>query len=81
MLTSLFLKLTYAGAEWIMWVLVALSFISVALIAERWLYFLRTRSGGAELAAQLHEELRSDCANRVRSTLQYTGAIQHDGHR
>jgi biopolymer transport protein ExbB/TolQ len=57
MLTSLFLKLTYVGAEWIMWVLVALSIISVALIVERWLYFIRTRWGGAELAAQLHEQL------------------------
>ncbi|HEX2476263.1 MAG TPA: MotA/TolQ/ExbB proton channel family protein [Lacipirellulaceae bacterium] len=59
MLTSLFLKLTYVGAEWIMWVLVALSIISVALIVERWLYFVRSRWGGAELAAQLQEQLRA----------------------
>jgi biopolymer transport protein ExbB/TolQ len=59
MLTSLFLKLTYVGAEWVMWVLVALSIISVALIVERWLYFIRSRGGGAELAAQLNEQLRA----------------------
>jgi biopolymer transport protein ExbB/TolQ len=59
MLTSLFLKLTYVGAEWVMWVLVALSIISVALIVERWLYFVRTRSGGADFAARLYEQLRA----------------------
>jgi biopolymer transport protein ExbB len=59
MLTSLFLRLTYVGAEWIMWVLVALSIISIALIVERWLYFIRSRAGSAELAAQLHEQLRA----------------------
>ena len=58
MLTSLFLRLTYVGAEWILWVLVALSIISIALMVERWLYFLRTRGHGAELGAQLQEQLR-----------------------
>ena len=59
MLTSLFLKLTYVGAEWILWLLVVLSIVSIALIVERWLYFLRTRASGDDLAAQLHEQLRS----------------------
>jgi biopolymer transport protein ExbB len=58
MLTSLFLRLTYVGAEWILWVLVALSIISIALMVERWLYFLRT-AYGAELRAQLQEQLRA----------------------
>jgi biopolymer transport protein ExbB/TolQ len=65
MLTSLFLKLTYVGAEWVMWVLVALSIISVALIIERWLYFVRTRSGGSDFAAQLHEQLRAGQAQNA----------------
>ena len=43
MLTSLFLRLAYVGAEWILWLLVALSIISLALMVERWLYFFRTR--------------------------------------
>lgn len=59
MLTSLFLRLTYVGAEWILWILVALSIISVALIVERWLYFLRTRTPGDELGVQLQEQLRT----------------------
>ena len=59
MLTSLFLKIAYVGAEWILWLLVALSIISLAVIVERWLYFFRTRAGGDGLAAQLQEELRA----------------------
>jgi biopolymer transport protein ExbB len=59
MLTSLFLRLAYVGAEWILWLLVALSIISLALIVERWLYFFRTRAGGDDLAARLQEELRA----------------------
>jgi biopolymer transport protein ExbB len=59
MLTSLLLKLTHVGAEWILWLLLVLSVISIALIVERWLYFLRTRVDGEELAAKLQEHLRA----------------------
>jgi biopolymer transport protein ExbB len=59
MLTGLFLKLTYVGAEWVLWILVVLSIVSIALIVERSLYFLRTRAVTDELAARLHEELRA----------------------
>jgi biopolymer transport protein ExbB/TolQ len=58
MLTELFLKLTYVGAEWIMWVLLFLSIISIALMVERALYFMRNRVDGESLAAQLYEQLR-----------------------
>jgi biopolymer transport protein ExbB len=59
MLTQLLLRLTYFGAEWILWLLVVLSLVSIAVIVERWFYFARTRVDGNELAAQLHEQLRN----------------------
>src|SRR5215212_6022704 len=59
MLTNLFLKLTYVGAEWVMWILLLLSIVSIALMVERWLYFLRTKVDGDELAARLDEQLRA----------------------
>lgn len=59
MLTSLFLRLTYVGAEWVMWVLLALSIVSIALMVERWLYYYRTRVNSEELAARLDEQLRA----------------------
>lgn len=59
MLTQLFLKLTYVGAEWVMWILLLLSIISIALMVERWLYFMRTKVDSDELAARLDEQLRA----------------------
>jgi biopolymer transport protein ExbB/TolQ len=59
MLTSLLLKLTYLGAEWILWLLVALSVTSIALIVERWLYFWRTGVDAEGLGAELQEQLRN----------------------
>ena len=45
MLTSLFLRLTYVGAEWVLYLLIFLSVISVAVILER-LRFYRVASRG-----------------------------------
>jgi biopolymer transport protein ExbB len=59
MLTNLFLKLTYIGAEWVMWVLLILSIISIALMVERWLFYMRTKVDSDDLAARLHEDLRT----------------------
>src|SRR3954452_22628130 len=59
MLTQLFLRLTFVGAEWVMWILLLLSIISIALMVERWLYFFRTKIDGDELAARLDEQLRA----------------------
>ncbi len=59
MLTSLFLRLTYVGAEWVLWLLLLLSVISIALMIERWLYFIRTRVNTDDLAAGLDEQLRA----------------------
>lgn len=59
MLTSLFLRLTYVGAEWVLWILLLLSIISIALMVERWLYFFRTKINADELAAGLDEQLRA----------------------
>jgi biopolymer transport protein ExbB/TolQ len=59
MLTQLFLKLTYVGAEWVLWILLLLSIISIALMVERWMYFYRTRIDTDDLATKLDEQLRA----------------------
>jgi biopolymer transport protein ExbB/TolQ len=59
MLTNLLLRLSYVGAEWVLWLLLILSVLSVALIVERWLYFVRTRHSGEGLAVQLQDQLRA----------------------
>jgi biopolymer transport protein ExbB len=59
MLTSLLLQVTLIGAEWVLWLLVLLSMISVALIVDRLLYFYRHQIDGDELADQLESHLRN----------------------
>ena len=59
MLTSLLLQVTLIGAEWVLWLLLLLSMISIALIVDRLLYFYRHRIDGDELAVQLEERLRN----------------------
>jgi biopolymer transport protein ExbB len=59
MLTQLFLKLTLVGAEWVLWVLVILSFVSVGIIVDRLWYFAEHRVDIAELAAKLEQFLRA----------------------
>src|ERR1043165_5394545 len=57
-LTGLFLKLAYIGAEWVLWVLLALSFLSIGIIIDRWLYFRREARDSETLNAALLEHLR-----------------------
>lgn len=57
MLTNLLLKLTYLGAEWILWLLVGLSILSIALVFERWFYYWRTGVDAEELGGRLQEDL------------------------
>ena len=58
MLTAKLLSFTLFGAEWILWLLVCLSVLSVALMLERAIFFLGHRlPGAADIALQI---LRGD---------------------
>ena len=59
MLTELLLKVAFVGSEWVLWVLLAINFVSVATIVDRILYFRRTRVDGEDLAGQLDPLLRN----------------------
>lgn len=56
-LTELFLRVTYLGAEWVLWLLVALSFLSVTLIVERFVFFSVRRVNIDRLLSQLKAAL------------------------
>ena len=58
MLTALFLKLAFVGAEWVMWILLALSFTNVAIVVERILYMKRTKVDGEQMRLELTQFLR-----------------------
>lgn len=59
MLTSHLLKLTLVGAEWVLWILVLLSVISVALIVDRCIYFYVRRVDGEALGEELEKSLQA----------------------
>src|SRR5262245_6686440 len=52
------LKVALLGSAWVMYLLIALSFVSLAAMLERWLYF--RRSGDAQLRAALEKALQAD---------------------
>lgn len=59
MLTEALLRLTLVGAEWVLWVLVLLSFISIALIVDRCIYFYVRRIDADALGNDLERLLQA----------------------
>lgn len=59
MLTHLFLNMTLMGAEWVLWVLILLSFLSIGIVVDRFLYFQRQQVDGVALAENLSQCLRA----------------------
>ena len=57
-LVKSFLGLTLIGAEWVLWLLVFLSILSLAIILERILFFLRMRHNFAQFNASLTDYLK-----------------------
>jgi biopolymer transport protein ExbB/TolQ len=58
MLTQKLLQLNLLGAEWVNWLLVVLSFVGVAITADRVLLYTRTRERFAALQAGVQDSLR-----------------------
>lgn len=58
-LTELVVKFTQFGAEWVMWVLVLMSILSVTVMIERLLYLRRHRVDADKLASLLDARLRA----------------------
>jgi biopolymer transport protein ExbB len=52
-ISAKFLGLTCHGAQWVLWLLIALSVVSLAVMLERWWYFRTHRLAPAALAADV----------------------------
>jgi biopolymer transport protein ExbB len=78
MLTGILLKLTMVGAEWILWLLVLLSIISVALIVERSLYFYNHRVDGDQLGQQVEALLNEGNVRGVWDLVNGSDCIEHE---
>ena len=79
MLTHQFLKLAGAGGEWVLWLLLLVSFVSFSAILERWLFFRRrgvdVRALGAEVLAKLEAKDRAGARALLRAHPSVEAAI------
>jgi biopolymer transport protein ExbB len=76
MLTKFLLDLALVGAEWVLWILVALSLVSVAMIIERaWFYWKRSVDLEA-LEHDLDEAFEAGELNRARDLLHKRDAME-----
>jgi biopolymer transport protein ExbB len=78
MLTGILLKLTMVGAEWVLWLLVLLSIVSVALIVERCLYFYNHRVDGEQLGQQVEQLLGEGNVRAVWDLVNGSDCIEHE---
>jgi biopolymer transport protein ExbB len=62
--------MTSFGAEWVMWVLIALSVVSVAVMLERAWFYVSIRDDLGGLANQLRDALRKSDFERARKILE-----------
>ncbi len=62
--------MTSFGAAWVMWILIALSVISVAIMLERAWFYLSLRDDLADLALRLRTSLRKGDFDQARSALE-----------
>src|ERR1700736_6146031 len=76
MLTQMFLKVAYAGSEWVLWILLLLSFVNVGVIVDRLLYFRRHRVNGDELAAHLDQFLRAGDLKQAYAMVRESDSIE-----
>ncbi len=71
MLSRLFLGMSLLGAEWVLYLLVGLSLLSITLIAERWLFYRSAGRGLDDFRTQLRNAAGnaawSDALNTARA--------------
>lgn len=79
-ISAKFLGLTCHGAQWVLWLLIALSVASVAVMLERWWYFRTHRLAPASLAADvrtlLRESSRASGFTEAPPTVELTAAVE-----
>ena len=72
-ITAQFKNFALLGAEWVMWILIVLSIISVTIMVERAIFFIGKRPNIGELITKVQEYLRKKDYDGARK---YVGAIK-----
>lgn len=64
------LGVTLLGSEWVLWLLLVLSVISIALIAERTIFFIGLKTDFAELTSKLRDSFVSNSFTDLKAYIQ-----------
>jgi biopolymer transport protein ExbB len=75
-ITQRFLGFTLLGAEWVLWLLVVLSCISLAIMIERAWFFLTHNFDGAGVGEQLKKLLRGGKVGEARKLLEGSDCVE-----
>ncbi|MCD6498548.1 MAG: MotA/TolQ/ExbB proton channel family protein [Deltaproteobacteria bacterium] len=75
-LQHIFEKLALLGAEWVLWLLVVLSVLSIAVMLDRVLFFRRIRTNLAELSRRLRDMLARDDVDGAMSLLDGDSSVE-----
>jgi len=68
--------MTNFGAEWIMWVLIALSVVSVAIMLERAWFYWSLREDLPELAVRLRDTLRQGDLGQAQKNMEASSSVE-----
>jgi len=75
-LTDRFLSFTLLGSEWVLWVLIALSVVSIAIMIERGFYFATHRIDAGPLADELRRQMRKGDLAAARARLKEGDTVE-----
>jgi biopolymer transport protein ExbB len=75
-LTNKFLAFTLLGAQWVLWLLIGLSVISVAVMIERLMYFSRRRVDLERLTQDVQDALRNGTVDATVRTYDRSEAME-----
>jgi biopolymer transport protein ExbB/TolQ len=76
MLVQKLLSIAQVGGQSVLYVLLALSVLSIGLILERWIYFRRRRIDAARLGRQIVEFLRKDDVAGAQEMLKQSPSVE-----
>jgi biopolymer transport protein ExbB/TolQ len=76
MLIERLLKVALLGSEWILYLLLALSVISIATMVERWRYFSRFSGDGEELRKKVGKRLDEDDLSGATKVLEASRTVE-----
>ncbi|AKF05641.1 MotA/TolQ/ExbB proton channel family protein [Sandaracinus amylolyticus] len=72
------LRVALLGSSWVLWLLLALSVVSFAAMAERWVFFRRNRAGGEALRRSLSKALHEDDEDALSKALISNPSVEAD---